>query len=460
MTTASLSILSSVLAPAAKTSTASDNADKSGKTDAVSFAATLGKVDQAGGKKAAQPAQDSKATPATTPPADDEPQAPVKNSPAPATNVDVAQIESNPVKVDAGQVNTQQPTPVSLTDEIAGQKPTQDVKDRDDVDPAVEAALPLPVLPTPEIKPEIVVVAPPVQAQPQPQENAAESIPESALGSSILASISMGKSLDKPAVDAQKAAPTVAAKLTAVLPVTVESESAPATEVDPKTLEKLANELAGKTPSVASDTKAAPAPAPVADIAMPQSKVTAEKVIDVKAADSALRIDGVANANPAVSTAQSTVASTATSQGVTLQTPVNSPDWAKNLGQQLVSFHLKGEQNVQLHLNPSNLGPMSITLNVNEHLQATAHFSSHSGQVRSALEQGIAQLRESMAQQGISLGETSVGEQRQQGFGQSETGQSQRTNAPQLANLNLVADDSTTVSAAKTHTSGEISTYA
>ena len=103
---------------------------------------------------------------------------------------------------------------------------------------------------------------------------------------------------------------------------------------------------------------------------------------------------------------------------------------------------------------------MSITLNVNEHLQATAHFSSHSGQVRSALEQGIAQLRESMAQQGISLGETSVGEQRQQGFGQSEAGQSQRANAPQLTNLNLVADDSTPVSAAKTHTSGEISTYA
>ncbi|MYL24632.1 hypothetical protein GLV89_12690 [Halomonas alkaliantarctica] len=95
-------------------------------------------------------------------------------------------------------------------------------------------------------------------------------------------------------------------------------------------------------------------------------------------------------------------------------TPVTSPAWPQQLGQQLVQFAQRGgEQHVHLQLNPAELGPLSISLKMSE--QGTqAHFLSSHAQVRQVIEQAIPQLREALAEQGISLAETSVGEQRQQ----------------------------------------------
>lgn len=94
-----------------------------------------------------------------------------------------------------------------------------------------------------------------------------------------------------------------------------------------------------------------------------------------------------------------------------ISTPVNSPVWPAQLGQQLVQFAQRGgEQQVKMQLHPAELGPLSITLKVSE--QGTqAHFLSSHMQVRQVIEQAIPQLREALAEQGISLGETSVGEQ-------------------------------------------------
>ncbi|MCL7929285.1 flagellar hook-length control protein FliK [Halomonas llamarensis] len=111
------------------------------------------------------------------------------------------------------------------------------------------------------------------------------------------------------------------------------------------------------------------------------------------------------------------------SQGAAAQgsiaTPVSSPAWSQQLGQQLVQFAQRGgEQHVKLQLHPAELGPLSISLKVGE--QGTqALFLSAQAQVRQVIEQAIPQLREALAEQGISLGETSVGEQRQQN-GESE----------------------------------------
>ena len=77
-----------------------------------------------------------------------------------------------------------------------------------------------------------------------------------------------------------------------------------------------------------------------------------------------------------------------------------------------------------MQLNPAELGPLSISLKFGEQ-GAQAHFLSAHAQVRQVLEQAIPQLREALAEQGISLGETSVGEQRDpnaQGFAQSGGG--------------------------------------
>ncbi|KFC50708.1 hypothetical protein DK37_08975 [Halomonas sp. SUBG004] len=70
-----------------------------------------------------------------------------------------------------------------------------------------------------------------------------------------------------------------------------------------------------------------------------------------------------------------------------------------------------GEQHIQMKLHPAELGPLSISLKMTEH-GAQAHFLSAHAQVRQVLEQAIPQLRDALAEQGISLGETSVGEQK------------------------------------------------
>lgn len=310
--------------------------------------------------------------------------------------------------------------------------------------------------------PPVADYMPVVVAQPQPQvEQVADhqaQNPESKLGSSILASINMGKSLERPS----------AAKDLPVVTGSGKGEASDATLS--ATPLAAANAVVTEKANLANTGAATNASDSSPEIALPAvnrgtqsevSKLASDGAADGKSTEFQARLDSVGSNQAAVATqGASTQSSSAATPSATLQTPVSSPDWAKNLGQQLVNFHLKGDQNVQLHLNPSNLGPMSITLNVNEHLQATAHFASHSVQVRSALEQGITQLRDAMAQQGISLGDTSVGEQRQQGFSQSAQGNSSRVNIQQLAGINLIEDETVQVAAQPASVAGEISTYA
>ncbi|HBN60181.1 MAG TPA: flagellar hook-length control protein FliK, partial [Halomonas sp.] len=86
-----------------------------------------------------------------------------------------------------------------------------------------------------------------------------------------------------------------------------------------------------------------------------------------------------------------------------------------------------GEQHVQMKLHPAELGPLSISLKMTEH-GAQAQFLSAHAQVRQVIEQAIPQLREALAEQGISLSDTSVGEQgfsnQQEAFAQQSTGSS------------------------------------
>jgi len=130
------------------------------------------------------------------------------------------------------------------------------------------------------------------------------------------------------------------------------------------------------------------------------------------------------------------VTGSAPTGSATLHAPLASPEWRQGLSQQLIGLHQRGEQQIELHLNPAELGPLSISLKLGE-LGAQAHFLSAHPQVRHAIEQAIPQLREALAEQGINLGEASVGEQRQQQAQGDRSGQSGRS-----ANLGAIADDS------------------
>ncbi|MCQ6261716.1 flagellar hook-length control protein FliK [Alcanivorax sp. MM125-6] len=86
---------------------------------------------------------------------------------------------------------------------------------------------------------------------------------------------------------------------------------------------------------------------------------------------------------------------------------------------------------MELHLNPRDLGPLSVSLKLDDH-GAQAHFFSSHAPVRGAVEQAIPQLRDALAEQGIALGEAMVGDQPRQQFNE-QTGDGQPNSAPALA---------------------------
>ncbi|WP_136064843.1 flagellar hook-length control protein FliK [Modicisalibacter radicis] len=126
-------------------------------------------------------------------------------------------------------------------------------------------------------------------------------------------------------------------------------------------------------------------------------------------------------------------ASASVAQTPTLSAPLASAEWQQSLGQQLVNLQQRGDQRVQLHLHPAELGPLSIHLKVDDQM-AQAQFMSANPHVRAAVEQAIPQLREALGEAGIQLGEAMVGDQ-QQGQdqhpdGTAETGRIAGTLAP------------------------------
>ena len=87
--------------------------------------------------------------------------------------------------------------------------------------------------------------------------------------------------------------------------------------------------------------------------------------------------------------------------------PVSEPGFADNLSRQVVWMIGKDAQIAELRINPPELGPVQVRLTLNGD-EAVAHFTSAHAEVREAIENAIARLREALAQTGIQLGDTSV----------------------------------------------------
>lgn len=127
--------------------------------------------------------------------------------------------------------------------------------------------------------------------------------------------------------------------------------------------------------------------------------------------------------------ATSPAAPVASSQAA-LTPEVGSGEWGKALGQHMVHMGKAGEHVAELQLNPPGLGPLKVTLSMNDNQVQALFVSAHSS-VRAAVEAALPQLRSTLADSGISLGDTSVnsGSQQQPAFAQSQNGQSGQSGA-------------------------------
>ena len=140
---------------------------------------------------------------------------------------------------------------------------------------------------------------------------------------------------------------------------------------------------------------------------------------------------GAAGASPA---AANTVHDTASPVAVPIPTPIDSPDFAQVLGVQLSVLAKDGIQQAELHLNPADMGPVSVQI-VMDGTQARVDFGADVAATRHAIEAGLPELASALRDAGFTLAGGGVsqhaGGRRE---GQSDSGDSPRRSARAVSN--------------------------
>lgn len=128
-----------------------------------------------------------------------------------------------------------------------------------------------------------------------------------------------------------------------------------------------------------------------------------------RAADT-LPVSGIppaaANTNPPASGLDKLMAGDARSNGVNAH--LHSAAWPQQFGEKIVWLARNEQQSAQLTINPPQLGPIQISLNLSGD-QANIAFASPHAEVRQAIESAMPQLKEMLSSAGISLGQSNVG---------------------------------------------------
>lgn len=181
----------------------------------------------------------------------------------------------------------------------------------------------------------------------------------------------------------------------------------------------LPDPLAGKPLKVAiADAGARQAFAPAMEAAAQRAAAVQQAALPVQA-------ETVAEAPLALQQApQVQQAAAAAAPANTLPARVGTPAWDNQVGQKIVWMVAGGDQSAELTLNPPDLGPMQVVLNVSGD-QASVTFTANQLEVRQALENALPRLREMMGESGITLGDASVNaghDQRQAQDGQAGGG--------------------------------------
>lgn len=222
--------------------------------------------------------------------------------------------------------------------------------------------------------------------------------------------------------------------------------AAPGRAGAPRTVSATTTEQLAAAAQAQPAGDAKPATADVAPVAAVSAGTSADDTAAPSTAPFALQ-------QPTTVSTERTTESPAARPAVhTLAPEVGSEKWAPALGQQLARMSLGGTHTAELNLNPAGLGPLKVTLSVGEH-QAQAAFVSAHESVRKAVEAALPQLRTSLSEQGITLGQTSVGADTRAPFGQDaafaqQQKQQQRQGAWRPQGTSAAADIARTATAA------------
>ncbi|MFD2366387.1 flagellar hook-length control protein FliK [Pseudoduganella sp. GCM10020061] len=202
------------------------------------------------------------------------------------------------------------------------------------------------------------------------------------------------------------------AQLRSMFASATQVSQAPVSITPGDTAQTVSDLLAGV---VAQPAPARPAAAQPAQPAAAQGAQSQEELATLASAGEAMP-EPVAAEAPAPAEAFATqlqaartdqVQASAMAGGDRLAARVGTPAWDKQLGQKIVFMAAGAEQSASLTLNPPDLGPVQVVLNISND-QASVAFSSQQLEVRQALENAMPRLREMMGESGITLGSATV----------------------------------------------------
>jgi len=93
-----------------------------------------------------------------------------------------------------------------------------------------------------------------------------------------------------------------------------------------------------------------------------------------------------------------------------LPVPLYSPEFAQALGVQVSVLARDGVQRAELHLNPAEMGPISVQIEL-EGREARVDFHAHAAATREVIERGLPELATALREQGMTLAGGGVFEQ-------------------------------------------------
>jgi len=147
--------------------------------------------------------------------------------------------------------------------------------------------------------------------------------------------------------------------------------------------------------------------------------------------------------------------------------PLSHPEWNKDMGDRIVWMSNRAIPSAEIRLNPPNLGPISVRVDVSDD-QATVVFTAQHAAVRETLEASIPKLREMMSAQQLNLAEVNIsqgsvseqGRSQAQNFAQTADGRGQRQGAPAVAIDEIDEVEQEIASGRATVSKGLLSIYA
>jgi len=138
-----------------------------------------------------------------------------------------------------------------------------------------------------------------------------------------------------------------------------------------------------------------------------------QEINTTKLIDQLASIDKPINsaANPALKTYSNMDTSAAMLNRI--EVPVTQAGWGEAVGNRLMMMINGKMQSANIHLNPAELGPIEIRINVKQE-QASVHFVSNNSVVREAIQDAFPRLKEMFMQNGLSLTDANVSQQSSQ----------------------------------------------